>query len=122
MAEAEQRRAELDVIVAWSYPYQWAEGFNANWADDSNYFARTAAAEAEQAINGLLGGEPRPSWLHAHAVEGHPASVLLKCAQSAELLVVGSRGRGGLADLLLGSVSTACIHHATCPTVVVPPN
>lgn len=55
------------------------------------------------------------------AAEGTPAKVLLGAAGEADLLVVGSRGRGGFGALLLGSVSQQCAHHATCPVVIVPP-
>lgn len=52
--------------------------------------------------------------------EGPSASVLLKRATHADLLVVGSRGLGGFRGLLLGSVSHQCVTHAPCPVVVVP--
>ena len=51
--------------------------------------------------------------------EGQPAQILIEEAAKAELLVIGSRGRGGFRDLLLGSVSQQCAHHAHCPTVIV---
>jgi nucleotide-binding universal stress UspA family protein len=50
--------------------------------------------------------------------EGHPAQVPLDEAKSADLLVVGSRGLGGFAELLLGLVSHECAQHATCPVVI----
>ena len=50
-----------------------------------------------------------------------PAAALLRAAETAELLVVGSRGRGGFSGLLLGSVSQHCIQQAPCPVAVIPP-
>lgn len=49
----------------------------------------------------------------------HPVSALLDASRGADLLVVGSRGHGGFLGLILGSVSNQCMHHATCPVVVI---
>ncbi|MGW4537166.1 universal stress protein [Streptomyces chartreusis] len=88
-----------------------------------------AAAEAVTAwdipqFRGSLAWLP-PSSSDEGAVEvgtvvryGTPASVLLTAAREASLLVVGSRGRGGFAGLLLGSVAQYCFQHAACPVVV----
>src|SRR5579864_4992969 len=54
-------------------------------------------------------------------VEGHAGDALADASAGARLLVVGSRGLGGFKGLLMGSVSTACAHHARCPVVIVPP-
>ncbi len=51
---------------------------------------------------------------------GVPAEELLNAADGADMIVVGSRGHGGFARLLLGSVSSQVAHHATCPIVIVP--
>lgn len=64
-------------------------------------------------------GDHRPEGLRMVAREGNPAHVLIEASRNAQLLVVGNRGRGGFAGLLLGSVSSACSAHAECPVVVL---
>ena len=57
--------------------------------------------------------------IEQRVVEGTAGAVLVDESHEADLLVVGSRGRGGFAQLLLGSVSQQCAHHAACPVVIV---
>jgi nucleotide-binding universal stress UspA family protein len=64
--------------------------------------------------------EPADSKLvRSQVVNGDPAQVLLDAADGAELLVVGSRGHGGFAEALLGSVGQHCVHHAHCPVLIM---
>ena len=58
--------------------------------------------------------------IRTRVVQGHPVQVLLEAATGAQLLVLGSRGHGTFAGLLLGSVSQHCVQHAPCPVLVVP--
>ena len=52
-------------------------------------------------------------------VTGDPAEELIKVSRGADMVVVGSRGSGGFASLLMGSVSSKVMHHAACPVVVI---
>ncbi len=81
--------------------------------------AHKAAREQTDAVLDRL-GERTPPQVTVDAVSGAPAEELLRAAQDADLLVVGSRGAGGFKRLLMGSVSTMVTHHAHCPVVVIP--
>jgi nucleotide-binding universal stress UspA family protein len=65
-------------------------------------------------------GDARPKSVSVRAVSGFPAKELIDASTDADLVVVGSRGAGGFARLMLGSVSSQVVHHAQCPVVVVP--
>lgn len=78
--------------------------------------ARTRLAEAIASVRDAAPGVP----VEAVLVEGEPTETLCRRSREADLLVVGSRGRRSLGRWVLGSVSTACAHHAHCPLVIVP--
>jgi nucleotide-binding universal stress UspA family protein len=78
-----------------------------------------AAAQAHLRTLAAAAGAP-PGTATRVVRERLPARALLEEAADADLLVVGFSGRGGLARLVLGSVSQQCLQHAPCPTVVVP--
>ena len=58
--------------------------------------------------------------LSRHLFVGKPAEVLVQTTQTADLVVLGTRGLGGFPGLLLGSVSQAVLHHGQSPMMVVP--
>jgi nucleotide-binding universal stress UspA family protein len=81
--------------------------------------------QAEDLLDGLLLGELRESLEDVDVQrtvleDRNPAEALVELSDDADLLVVGSRGRGGFSSLLLGSVSHAVVLHARCPVVVIP--
>jgi nucleotide-binding universal stress UspA family protein len=81
--------------------------------------ARHAAEEAVAKVASRLGAS-QPASVSVRAVSGLPAEQLIIASRDSELLVVGSRGGGGFARLLLGSVSIQVVQHAACPVTVVP--
>jgi nucleotide-binding universal stress UspA family protein len=116
LAEAALRDSKVRVVHAWwSRPalVPGAPLIAADW--------ELLRKGAEEYVQGFVEANADPTDLDvvADAVHGAPADVLVQAAKGAELLVVGSRGHGGFAGLLLGSVSQQCVHHAPCPVVIV---
>jgi nucleotide-binding universal stress UspA family protein len=80
---------------------------------------RRAAENAVAATLDALADDAKGVRLEHEIIHGGATEVLVEAAKSAELLVVGSRGHGSFAGLLLGSVSQQCVQHAPCPVVIV---
>ena len=96
----------------------------AETAAERAQFQAAVRRQAEDLLDGLL-GELRETVkgidVRRRVVEDrHPAECLVELSEDADLVVVGSRGRGGFSSLLLGSVSHAVVLHGRCPVVVVP--
>ena len=119
--EAVLRDAQLDVVHVRHPPYTIGPAV-AVAALSKEAPLRDAAASLLEGIvdGGLAHLSERPQRIDKILVKGHDtARTLVDASKDAELLVVGSRGLGGLAGLLLGSVSQQCAHHATCPVLLV---
>lgn len=118
--EAKLHHDRVVAVFAWEPPLVAAVDIPPT--PDSAYLPELVA-EAQQGAEAMLeravaevrgeGVEVEPT-----AIEGPAASVLLDAAEHADLLVVGSRGKGGLAGLLLGSISQQMAQHAPCPVVI----
>jgi nucleotide-binding universal stress UspA family protein len=111
---AEAIGAGLDAVTVWHYPvsYGWSYA-----ADDWNPEADAMTCLEEAVDEAFPAG--RPGRLNLVVREGPAARELLEATRDATLLVLGSRGHGGFAGLLLGSVSASCAEHASCPVLVV---
>lgn len=115
--EARRRDATIDAVYAYAPPVYWS-------APEFGVLIPRPESEVVEDARGLLEREladvPDDVRVERVVVEGPAARALLETARGADLLVVGSRGRGGFMGLLLGSTSHQVVTHATCPVVVVP--
>ncbi|MEV7028458.1 universal stress protein [Kitasatospora sp. NPDC093558] len=116
------RHAELiggvvDAVGAWEPPSHI--GWPAPVVDHS--FDRDVAEKRfADELDEVLGAD-LPVQVRRTMVMGDPSDVLLDASRGAELLVVGSHGHNGFTRALLGSVSTRCAQHASCPVVIIRP-
>ena len=119
--EARLRRDTVRAVTAWSVPVIVAGSGMAPVVLPDDEFQEGARSTLDRTVDAAIAaaqGELPP--IERVLARGPAATVLLEAAEGADLLVVGTRGRGGFTGLLLGSVSQQCAHHAQCPVVVVP--
>jgi len=115
--EAALRGARLVIVYAWELPTLIspsgvpAPGYFEDLRDDAESIVQAAVARAAALQPGVAG--------EGKAIGGQPAAVLLREAEHADMIVVGSRGHGGFSSLLLGSVSQQVVHYVPCPVVIV---
>ncbi|RDI34341.1 universal stress protein [Lentzea flaviverrucosa] len=115
--DARRRGCSVDVISAWHVDYGVMIGpvpAEILLALSPQAMKETAQKALDAAVQGIEGVEIRPI-----LVEGDPRAALTKASEDAELLVVGSRGHSTVVEVVLGSVSSYCVHHASCPVVVI---
>ena len=118
ISEARLRGAGVEAVHAWHMPPLGGEPYapTAFYPGILEAEGRTTLQDAVAAVD--TSGLTRP--VDQVLVAGRAAAAVLDAAKGADLIVLGSRGRGGFAGLVLGSVSHHVAHHASCPVVVIP--
>lgn len=101
------------VVVGWPVGQLYAN--MTEWQKDN---AQQVIEQAREALTNSL-GESKPPQVHTELVFSNVVPTLIDASQQAWLMVVGSQGMGALGRLLLGSISTALLHHARCPVAII---
>ncbi|MEI8238930.1 MAG: universal stress protein [Actinomycetota bacterium] len=116
----------IDTAKATGMTLQLVHGIDVGVAATMPYGTGMVFEQLEESGSALLKADVE--YVRAAGVEvsseldlGSSAQAVLQASKHAAMLVLGSRGHGGFAGLLMGSVSMYCVHHAHCPVVVVPP-
>ena len=123
VSEAQLRDVPVHAVMTWQEPqFYGAAGIGALGMNPSEDMARKLSTATTRAVARLAqdASRGRNVVITSEAVEGPPAEALLLAAEDAAILVVGLRGHGGFAGVLLGSVSQHVVARARCPVVVVP--
>ena len=115
--EARRRNASVEAVYAWHEPF--VAGYDYLGERDIGGIEEKERQILDAAIADVDATGIPP--IERSIVAGGAAGALVEAAKGADLLVVGSRGRGGFSGLLLGSVSQQVAHHASCPVVIIPP-
>jgi nucleotide-binding universal stress UspA family protein len=117
-AEAADHGSDLVVVNVWEHtlmPPSGSVSVSERYVPDES---QRTADELVQVIKEELGDDP-PILVQPRVIQGRPAKVLIEESANADLLVVGKRGHGGFAGLVLGSVSQHVAAYAKCPVAVV---
>ena len=117
LAEAKLRGSSVRAVHAWHYR---GYGYIDPEVGDSNALLSAAANVLRAAVDEVA-GDAAGVELEQSVLQGPAAKMLIDESEKAEMLVVGTRGRGGFAGLMLGSVSQQCAQHAHSPVVIVRP-
>jgi len=112
VAEAVIHGAEIVAVFAWQMPLIGIPG-----AFDRDEMERLCQVFVEEAVAAVI--DVSPVSITKLVAQGDVSASLIEAARDAEMLVLGSRGRGGFVGLKLGSVSQQCAQWAACPVVIV---
>jgi nucleotide-binding universal stress UspA family protein len=118
---AEATKATIRAVRAWHYPA--AAGISVSGRAPeavTSQVEKDMQDQLDDALSAVYPGGP-PGYVETRLAYGHSAAALVHEAQEADLLVVGSKGRGAFTGMLLGSVSMHCVTTAPCPVLVVRP-
>jgi len=121
ITQARLTGAGIDAVAAWQEPV--LTGYSYGWSPvryEGDSIATITEKILAETVADVAGERNKPVEIETRVVRGHPAQVLIEAADGAQLLVLGSRGHGTFAGMLLGSVSQHCVQQAPCPVVVVP--
>ncbi|MEV0899159.1 universal stress protein [Actinoplanes sp. NPDC049802] len=120
MNQARLTGATVEAITSWQDPAKHGTAFGwTSAAFEGDTYAITMVRVLDDTIAEVAAQTSHPGKVLAQVVEGHPVEALVRAATGADLLVVGSRGHGTFAGIMLGSVSQQCVQHAPCPVLVV---
>jgi nucleotide-binding universal stress UspA family protein len=118
VGEAAALGARVEAVAAYRAPDYWSDLY-AITAPPVGQTREQALERARGIVAGVLGGRPKGPEVTVDVEEGAPADVLVRRADGAALLVVGSRSRSRLEGMVLGSVALHTVVHARCPVMVV---
>ena len=117
ISEAKARDCIIDALAVWESPNAVGESL---WTPpEEKRLADEALGRLSETIEEVAGADPGVE-IHPVVLRGDPAQILCSWSNDAQLLVLGTRGHGGFVGLLLGSVSSKCAQHSSCPVVIVP--
>jgi nucleotide-binding universal stress UspA family protein len=122
MREAQQHGVPLQVVTVHPAPVRPATGIY--WGvpalPENSFDPELARVAVQQFVDEVAKETETKPEVTVSVVTGDAAEELVKASRDADMLVVGSRGSGGFARLLMGSVSSQVTHHAECPVMIVP--
>jgi nucleotide-binding universal stress UspA family protein len=113
LGQARLTGAAVEAVIVWEFPSVTRYPVlvsDVDWEDVATRALSDAVADVAGAQQAKIATKVK---------RGNAAQMLLEEAAGADLLVVGSRGHGGFVEALLGSTSQHCVHHASCPVVVI---